>query len=88
MAEGREVRVKVVSQRGHCEYGHREGDEWVVGDTTPAGLCTWAFNSLYPALSVLMYGGAFPWESDPDACTVCCPDPANPVVFELRRLPE
>ena len=88
MAEGYEVSIRVVSQQGHCAYGHKVGDEWLVGDTTPAGICTWAFNSLYPALSVLMYGGAFPWESDPDATTIACPDAANPVVFELKRLRE
>ncbi len=88
MAEGNEVSIRVISQQGHCEYGHRVGDRWVVGNTTPQGLCTWAYNSLYPALTVLMYGGTFPWETDPDACTVACPDPANPVVFELRRLSE
>jgi uncharacterized repeat protein (TIGR04076 family) len=33
-----------------------------------------------------MFGGSFPWEKDPDVTTVACPDPDNPVVFELRRL--
>jgi len=35
-----------------------------------------------------MYGGAFPWESDPDVARAACPDADNPVVFELRRLRE
>ena len=33
----------------------------------------------------LSEGGAFPWEKDKDKATVACPDPENPVVFELRR---
>ncbi|GAG37096.1 unnamed protein product, partial [marine sediment metagenome] len=38
-----------------------------------------------PSAQVLQFGGSFPWEDDPNRTTVACPDPANPVVFELRR---
>ncbi len=86
MAESYEVRIRVKSQKGSCEGGHKVGDEWVVGEKTPEGLCLFAFNSLLPSLMPLMFGGAFPWEKDPDVTTAVCPDPDNPVVFELRRL--
>lgn len=86
MAESYKVRVKVLSQKGTCEAGHKVGDEWVVGEKTPAGMCLFAFGSMLPTLTPLMFGGAFPWESDPDMTTHACPDPTNPVVFELRRL--
>jgi uncharacterized repeat protein (TIGR04076 family) len=82
------VRVRVISQKGHCEAGHKVGDEWLVGEKTPQGMCTFAFASLFPFITPLMFGGAFPWEKDPDVTTVPCPDPENPVVFEIRRLPE
>ena len=81
-----EIIAKVVSQKGTCEAGHRVGDEFVIGDHTPPGMCAWAFYSLFPFAAVLQFGGTFPWESDPDSTTVACPDPANPVVFELRRV--
>ena len=80
-----EVIAKVISQRGTCAAGHKVGDKFVIGDKTPAGMCSWAFYALFPFAEVLQYGGAFPWESDPDKTTVACPDPDNPVVFELRR---
>ena len=80
-----EVIAKVISQKGTCEAGHRAGDQFVIGDHTPPGMCAWAFYALFPFASVLQFGGTFPWESDPDSATVACPDPANPVVFELRR---
>jgi len=48
-------------------------------------MCIFAFSSLFPIITPLMYGGAFPWEKDPDKTTAACPDPGNPVVFELRR---
>jgi len=80
-----EVIAKVISQRGTCAAGHKVGDRFVIGDKTPAGMCSWAFYTLFPFAGVLQYGGAFPWESDPNKTTVACPDPENPVVFELRR---
>jgi len=88
MAEHYKVSIKVVSQKGTCALGHRVGDQWIVDWKTPEGICLSAFNSLFPSLAALMFGGSFPWESDPDVTTVACPDAANPVVFELRRLHE
>ena len=86
MAESYKVKVKVISQKGTCGIGHKVGDEWVVDVKTPEGICLGAFSSLSPILQVLMYGGSFPWASDPDVTTIACPDAQNPVVFELRRL--
>lgn len=80
-----DITVRVISQRGTCAAGHKVGDEFVIGDKTPAGMCSWAFYTLFPFAEVLEYGGAFPWEKDPNKTTVACPDPENPVVFELRR---
>ncbi|MBA7684564.1 hypothetical protein ES703_92969 [subsurface metagenome] len=85
MAESNKVRIKVISQKGSCEAGHKVGDQWLVGEKTPEGMCIFAFSSLFPIITPLMYGGAFPWEKDPDKTTAACPDPGNPVVFELRR---
>ena len=86
MAERYEVAVKVISQKGTCANEHKVGDEWVIGTKTPEGICMSAFNALYPAARVFMFGGAHPWDDDPDVTTIACPDAENPVVFELRRL--
>jgi uncharacterized repeat protein (TIGR04076 family) len=51
-----------------------------------AKICRWAFNSLFPFLTVLEFGGSLPWEPDPERAYVACPDPHNIVVFELRRM--
>ena len=85
MAEQHEVIARVVSQKGTCVAGHKTGDEFPIGDTTQAGMCSYAFQTIFPAATVLQFGGSFPWEDDPDKATVACPDPANPVVIELRR---
>ena len=80
-----DVIAKVISQTGTCEAQHKVGDEFVIRQKTPPNLCSWAFHSLFPFTQVLQFGGAFPWEQDSDKTTVACPDPENPVVFELRR---
>ncbi len=86
MPERHDVAVKVTSQKGTCGAGHKVGDEWVIGSKTPEGICLSAFYALFPNARVLMFGGTFPWGTDPDVATVACPDARNPVVFELRRL--
>ena len=78
------VVARVVSQLGCCEAGHKVGDEFVIGQTSPCGMCSWAFYTVYPFSQVLQFGGAFPWEPDPAVSRVACPDPDNPVVFELK----
>ncbi len=85
MAES-EVIARVISQKGTCQAGHKVGDEFVLRQITPPGLCSWAFHALFPFAQVLEFGGSFPWEKDPDKAMVACPDPDNPVVFELRRV--
>ena len=79
-----EVIARVISQKGTCAAQHKVGDEFVIGQQTPPNLCSWAFYSLFPFAQVLKFGGSFPWEQDHNKTTVACPDPGNPVVFELR----
>jgi len=86
MAERYDVAVKVISQKGTCAAEHKVGDEWVITNKTSEGICLSAFEAVFPSTRVLMFGGSFPWADDPDVATVTCPDPNNPVVFELRRL--
>ena len=86
MAKSFEIAIKVVSQQGSCGHQHKVGDKWVMGSKTPEGICLSAFNALLPSARVLMFGGSFPWGTDPDVTTVACPDAENPVAFELRRL--
>jgi len=80
-----QVTARVISQKGTCSAGHSVGDEFVIEEKTPPGMCSWAFYTLFPFAEVLQFGGSFPWENDPDITTVACPDPGNPVVFELKR---
>jgi len=80
-----DVIAEVISQKGTCVAGHKVGDKFIIGQRTPSDLCSWAFYSLFPFAEVLQFGGSFPWENERNKATVACPDPENPVVFELRR---
>lgn len=82
------IKIKVTSQKGTCVVGHKIGDEFETSGTTPAGICLFAFSSILPSLSPLMFGGQFFWSKDKDVAEVACPDADNPVVFELRRIRE
>jgi len=77
MPEMYEVRAKVISQKGRCSVGHHLGDEWSIRGKTPEGICLSAFNSLFPNLRVLMFGGTFSWSDDPD--TSQSPAPMPPI---------
>jgi uncharacterized repeat protein (TIGR04076 family) len=86
MSDFYDINVKVISCKGTCSAGHKIGDEFIIGQKTPDNMCSWAFYSVFPIISVLQFKGVFPWEKDPDRATVCCLDPDNTVVFELKRI--
>jgi len=86
MAERYNVAIKVLSKKGTCSSEHKVGDKWIVKTKTPEGICLAAFLSLAPHIWALMFGGSFPWETDSGVVATACPDPDNPVVFELRRI--
>ena len=78
--------AKVISQKGTCDAGHKVGDEFIIGQTTPPRMCSWAFYTLFPFAEPLEFGAAFPWEKNPSKTRVACPDPDNSIIFELQRL--
>jgi len=49
-------------------------------------VCHWAAHTILPFTTALRFGGDLPWESEPGLARVCCPDPDDPVVFEIRRV--
>jgi uncharacterized repeat protein (TIGR04076 family) len=81
-----EIKMKVTSQKGTCVAGHKVGDEFKTSGLTPKGMCLFAFSSILPSLTPLMFGGQFFWSKDKDVAETVCPDADNPVVFELRRV--
>ena len=86
MTEINKVMARVISQKGTCVAGHKVGNEFPVGETTPAGVCSFAYCAVFPFAMALQAGGTLSWEKDPDKAVVACPDADSPVVFELRRI--
>ncbi len=95
MAKPAKVVMKVVSVKGTCEAKHQVGQEYdLSGDVTiglsgkPGAICPALYIAAYPNFRALKFGGSLPWEQDPDIAHVCCTDPFNPVVVQLRRIRE
>jgi len=81
-----QVVVKRILEGGTCPLGIKVGDRFDFFSGELAARCHWAHNCMYPVACVLRYGGAVDWAIDKDRVQFCCPDPANPVVFELVRM--
>jgi uncharacterized repeat protein (TIGR04076 family) len=81
-----DIEVTVISQKGTCGAGHKVGDRWLIHDTTPGGICLSAYPVMEGSIEVLKYGGSYPWSKEPDISASVCPDPENPVVFQLKRI--
>ncbi len=80
------VVCRVVSQKGHCDFGHRVGDEIVFDGRTVRGeMCLHAMYSMMPKIFAMRYGAQFPWLENPDVSIHACPDAHNPVVFQVTR---
>jgi uncharacterized repeat protein (TIGR04076 family) len=88
MAGNYSLKIKLAGNTNPCHIGHQPGDEWLWEEKTPAGICVFAYNSIYPFALVLQSGGNFPWQENPDVLTVSCPDHGVVNRFELRRIPE
>jgi uncharacterized repeat protein (TIGR04076 family) len=78
------IEVKVAGIKGTCGAGHKVGD---IARVTEQGV-EGKIYSMLPAVFAMMYEARFPWLSDPDVKTHACPDAANPVVFEIKRVRE
>ena len=84
---GFDTLVTVVSQHGHCGAGCQVGDQTLFSANRIEGkVCIHALGTLLPTIKALRYGATFPWLEDPDVAQEACPDAANPVIFEIRRL--
>ena len=69
-------------------YSHfEEGQEFIVDsyNEVPQGFCLWAWRDIFKDLSVLTYGGNFPWFKKGEIIT-CYTDGVRPVSFLLQRI--
>ena len=84
---GRKVSIEVVDvlEGGTCPHGLAPGRRWMVDSgVVPEGMCGSGYHAIFPYLTTLRFGGDLPWESEHGVSRIACPDPENPVVFEMR----
>ena len=84
--QGRPIQIRVIEIRGRgtCPLGLSVGDLFR-SDRQVGAVCHWAGYTLLPWTTALRFGGDVPWEVELGLARVCCPDPDNVVVFEVRR---
>jgi len=81
-----DIKVKVISQKGNCDAGHKVGDIVKITENGVEGkICIHALYSFMPKVFAMMFDAKFSWLSDPDVSTSACPDGYNPVIFEISR---
>ena len=79
------VLATVISQTGRCNAHHKVGDIFICGNETPAGVCIWAWQAIFPFITLFRHDGSLPWKEGPTRVTLVCPDPVNKVCFEVKR---
>ena len=80
------ITIKVISQKGTCDAGHKVGDEITITENGVQGkICIHALYSILPKAFAMMFDANFPWLENPDVSTSACPDAYNPAIFQLTR---
>jgi uncharacterized repeat protein (TIGR04076 family) len=85
----RKVIARVISQKGECIAGHKKGDQVIFKmDEVIGKICLHALYSMIPKVYAIYYDAKFPWLKEGEKPTHACPDPVNPLVFELEVVGE
>ncbi len=88
--EGLMFPVKATVTKGcgaGCRVSHDVGQVWLMR-STPPGICSFAFNAMFPAYWTLRFGGSDPREDNPDVMHVGCSQPACGAQFRVERIAE
>jgi uncharacterized repeat protein (TIGR04076 family) len=76
--------AEVLNVKGECSAGHKKGDRFRISCYESGGLCGFFYHDIFPSLSVMQYGGKYPWASA-DELTLECPDRYNAVTLKVIR---
>ena len=81
--------VKITGLKGHCNAGHKIGDQFEVSEYISSDLCGAAYHSIYPYIVSMEFGGVAPWQSEKDVIgNLACPDGYNLLTMEIVRVTE
>jgi uncharacterized repeat protein (TIGR04076 family) len=76
--------AQVLEIKGTCSAAHHKGDKFSISCYDSGGLCGFFYHSIFPTLSVIQFGGDFPWSS-PDEVILECPDRKNSLKLRIKR---
>jgi uncharacterized repeat protein (TIGR04076 family) len=87
MSEGKMefFEAEVLDVKGECTAGHRKGDTFSVNCYSSGGICGFFYHDIFPSLSVMQFGGKYPWASK-DELVLECPDRHNAVTLKIKKL--
>jgi uncharacterized repeat protein (TIGR04076 family) len=68
-----------------CRAPHPAGQAWLMRGV-PAGICSFAFNAMFPVYWTLHFGGTDPAEANPDQMHVTCNVPGCGARFRVERI--
>jgi uncharacterized repeat protein (TIGR04076 family) len=82
------INAKITELKGVCNCGHEVGDTFELSCHSADGLCGFFYHEIFPKLSVMQYGGKYPWwEEGQSVFEAECPDRKNAVTLRLEVKP-
>ena len=69
-----------------CEV-YEDGQEFILdGLKMPEGFCGSAWQTIYPNVRTLYFGGNLPYFEEEGVSITCCADGMRPVIFKIERM--
>jgi len=66
---------------------YRDGQEFVLEELgMPEGFCPSAWQTIYPNVRTIWFGGNLPYFKERGVAVSCCSDGMRPVIFKIERL--
>jgi uncharacterized repeat protein (TIGR04076 family) len=82
-----DIEVTVTEVKRKCAFGYKVGDKIVFnGKHIKGDTCYSVLMAMFPKIYAMRYDAEFPWAKNKDSIHNACPDPENPVVFEIKRI--
>ena len=80
------VKAAAVAEAGAgCRVRHPLGQTWLLKGVPP-GICSFAFNAMFPAYGTLLFGGSDPYEAEPGQMHVTCQAAGCGARFQVQRI--
>lgn len=82
---GNKIMATVTGLKGTCNAGHFVGEKFELSCHNPGGLCGFFYHDLFATLSVMQFGGNYPW-GDSNSLEMECPDRYNLLTLRLEKV--